>query len=102
MCRLPSRASVYHGGCPPLRGLGPGESRRRQTRSPRSVVTLYVAPTKAAKGESLTCKTAKYYTIPAALKAAKTGDIVEVLLDNGGTHKVIKVMIEKNTIAFDF
>ena len=66
------------------------------------MVTLYVAPTKAAKGESLTCKTAKYRTIPAALKAAKAGDIVEVLLDNGGTHKVIKVMIEKNTIAFDF
>jgi len=40
--------------------------------------TLVVAPSKAVSGESKACSSAKYHTIPAALKAAKSGDTVEV------------------------
>lgn len=44
----------------------------------RATTTLWVAPTMTTKGESAACKKAKYHTIPAALKAAKSGDTVEV------------------------
>lgn len=58
--------------------------------SVRTTTTLYVAPTTTTTGEPKACTTAKYHTIPAALKAAVKGDTVRVCAGTYDTETVIQ------------
>ncbi|MGH9170776.1 MAG: right-handed parallel beta-helix repeat-containing protein [Acidimicrobiales bacterium] len=74
-----------------------------QTR-PRAATTLWVAPKAKTTGESASCSTAKYRTIPAALAASTKGDTVEVCAGTYTASTTIKTGVStqpKITTAAD-